>query len=51
MIESALDPKIAPSAVVLMLLRPNIALSGRRRKRFNASALRYASLSQKPDSW
>ena len=43
--ESVMDPRIAPTAVVLMLLQPKIALSGRWRKRFNEFTLRNALLS------
>ena len=51
MMESVMDPRIALTAVVPMLLQPKIALSGRWRKRFSVSVLKKASLSQKPDSW
>ena len=51
MMDSVMGPKIVPTTVVLVLLQPQIALSGRWRKRFNAFALRNVSISKKPDGW
>ena len=48
--KSVRDPWYAQIAKVLMLFLPKIARSGRRRRRFNAFALKNASLSLKPDS-
>ena len=48
---SVKDPRYALIAVVLTLLLPKIARSGRRRRRFNAFALRNASTFLRPDSW
>ena len=37
MTESVMGPRIALAAIILMLLQPKIALSGRWRNRFNAN--------------
>ena len=48
---SVRDPRYALIAVVLTLLLPKNARSGRRRRRFNAFALRNVSPFLRPDSW
>ncbi|WP_419612249.1 hypothetical protein, partial [Thiolapillus sp.] len=48
---SVMDPRYALTAMVLTLHLPKSARSGRRRRRFNAFALRNASPSLKPGSW
>ena len=45
------DPNCALIAMVATLHRLKIAQSGRRRRRFNVSALRNAYPFRKPDSW
>ena len=48
---SVRDPSCAVIAMVPTLHRLKIARSGRRRRRFNVSALRNAYPFRKPDSW